>query len=337
MAKKETSKKDDETREISIKVEWIALGILIILLIGSVFTSGFSNLPFNIKSPFKSSVLGEETIDQEELKKNVADFINSEYQSDAEVSEVIEDADTNLLKVTIKIADQEFDSYATKDGKFLFPERLELTTEAEVANYPQKDTPDILLFTMSYCPYGNQAEDFVKPVYDLLGTKANIEPHYVIYDESYGYEGPEYCLDEDNQYCSMHGIGELNQDVRELCTYKYQQDKYWDFVMAANEKCDYSNIEECWEGIAQEVGLNTDQIKSCQADEARDLLAEEVQLNQKYGITGSPQILINEMEYEGNRTPEDFKQAVCASFTNQPGECEQVLDDASDAASGSCN
>jgi len=332
MAKKE--KKD--TREISIKVEWILVGILSILLIGSIFTSGFSHLPFNLKSPFKSSVLGEETIDPEELKQKIADYMKSEYQYDAEVTEVIDDSDSDLYKIKIKIADTEYESYASKNGKFLYPERLEVTTEAEAASYPQQDIPDVLLFTMSYCPYGNQAEDFVKPVYDLLKDKANIEPHYVIYGSSQGYEGSEYCLDSENQYCSMHGIGELNQDVRELCTYKYQKDKFWDFVMAANEKCDYSNIDECWEGVAQEVGINTQQIKTCQAEEAYDLLAYEVQLNNQYGITGSPSILINEQEYAGNRTPEDFKLAVCSSFVSEPGECAQVLEDTSDAANGSC-
>lgn len=334
MAKKESEKKD--ATEISIKVEWIFVGILSILLIGSILTSGFSKLPFNLKSPFKDSVLGEETVDSEELKQIIVDYMKSEYQYDAEVTEVIEDPDSNLYKIKIKIDETEYESYTSKDGKFLYPERLEISTSSEVASYPQQDIPDVLLFTMSYCPYGNQAEDFVKPVYDLLKDKANIEPHYVIYGSSQGYEGSEYCLDSENKYCSMHGIGELNQDVRELCTFKYQKDKYWDFVMAANEKCDYSNIDECWEGVAQEVGINTEQIKTCQAEEAYDLLAYEVQLNEMYGITGSPTILINEQDYEGNRTPEDFKLAVCSSFVSEPGECAQVLEDTSDAASGSC-
>lgn len=39
--------------------------------------------------------------------------------------------------------------------------------------------PNIKLFVMAYCPYGNQAETGLKPVADLLGDKIEIEPHYI--------------------------------------------------------------------------------------------------------------------------------------------------------------
>jgi glutaredoxin len=335
MAKKE--KKKEQFKEINLKVEWLAVAILIILLAGSVLTNGFTNLPFNLKSPLKSSVLGGKAVSDDELKKKIADYIKQEYQSDAEVTEITEETNSNLYKVKIKISGQEFESYATKDGAYLYPERLEMIIKEVSTEYPKQDVPTVMLFTMSYCPYGNQAEDFVRPVYDLIGSKINIEPHYVIYNQSQGYEGADYCLDSENNYCSMHGIQELNQDVRELCTYKYQKDKYWDFVMAANEKCDSSNVDTCWEQVAKDTGIDVEQIKSCQTNEATNLLSEEVRLNQEYSVTGSPTILINGKEYAGARTSDDFKNAVCSGFTTQPDECSQTLNTSEDAATGSCN
>ena len=74
------------------------------------------------------------------------------------------------------------------------------------------------------------------PVVELLKDKADIQLHYVIY-ENYQGGGSKYCLDKDNKYCSMHGIQELNQDVRELCVQKYQGDKLWNFVKEINAKC----------------------------------------------------------------------------------------------------
>jgi glutaredoxin len=333
------NKKNADPKTISIKVEWIVWGILAILLVASVLTRGFSQLPLNLKAPFLDKILGETAMSKEEIKEKVTKYINEELlqgQRTAEITDITEDEDDDLYKIVISLDGQDFDSYVSKDGKYLYTERMEVILADEVADYPKQDTPDILLFTMSYCPYGNQAEDFVKPVYDLLKDRINFEPHYVIYSSAQGYEGAEYCLDSENKYCSMHGIGELNQGVRELCTFKYQKDKFWDFVIAANSQCDSTNVDECWEQVAKDVGIDTEQIKSCQANEALDLLANEVSLNEQYNVSGSPTILINEKSFEGTRTPESFKKAVCAGFSAEPGECSQTLEDSGSGSEGQC-
>ncbi|MBN2015480.1 DsbA family protein [Candidatus Dojkabacteria bacterium] len=337
MASKKEKKQEAQT--ISIKVEWIAMAVLFIILALSIFTQGFSKLPFNLKSPFSN--LGNDEMSEDEVKERVTKYINEELlqgQNAASITEIIKDEDSGLYKIKLDIGGQEYESFVSMDGKYLYTERIEIKLSDEVAeDYPKKDSPDVLLFTMSYCPYGNQAEDFVKPVDDLLGDNISFEPHYVIYGSAQGYQGEEYCLDSENKYCSMHGIQELNQDVREICTWKYQQDKYWDFVLAANEKCDYKNVDECWEQVAEDVGVDTDKIKSCQSNEATDLLAEEVRLNEEYSVTGSPALFINGKKYEGQRVAENFKQAICAAFNNQPGSCSETLDESGSAPSGSCN
>ena len=40
-------------------------------------------------------------------------------------------------------------------------------------------TPQFQFFVMSFCPYGNQIEDVIKPVADLLEDKADIKPQYI--------------------------------------------------------------------------------------------------------------------------------------------------------------
>lgn len=332
--------KQEKRATISIKLEWIIWGILILLTSVSVLTRGFTRLPFNLGNTFLNNILGEAEMDKEEVKEKVAKYINEELlqgQRTVEIIDITEDEDDDLYKIKISLDGQEFDSYVSKDGKYLYTERMEIVTKEDIADYPKSDTPDILLFTMSFCPYGNQAEDFVRPVNDLLKDRVNFEPHYVIYSSAQGYEGKEYCLDDENKYCSMHGVGELNQDVRELCVFKYQQALFWDFVMAINEKCDASNVDECWEQVAKDLMIDTGKIKSCQANEAIAFLEEEVRLTEQYNVTGSPSILINEKNYEGDRAPESFKKAVCAGFNNEPGECSQTLDETTDAAGGSCN
>ena len=44
---------------------------------------------------------------------------------------------------------------------------------------PKLDKAELKFFVMSFCPYGNQIEDTLRPVFDLLGNKANITPHYI--------------------------------------------------------------------------------------------------------------------------------------------------------------
>jgi protein-disulfide isomerase len=177
---------------------------------------------------------------------------------------------------------------------------------------------------MSYCPYGNQAEQVMYPVYQLLKGKAEIEPHYVIY-ANYQGGGPNYCFDNESKYCSMHGVQEVHQDVRELCIYKYQKDKYWDFLMKVNDACSAQNVDSCWEAVANSSGIDTGKVKSCYNSEAISLLQNEVDLNKKYGVQGSPTLVINGVEYSGDRTPDAFKQGICSAFNNPPKECNTTL------------
>jgi len=50
--------------------------------------------------------------------------------------------------------------------------------------------PSLQFFVMSFCPYGNQMEDILRPVFDLLGNKVEIKPQY-IFDKI--TDLPSYC------------------------------------------------------------------------------------------------------------------------------------------------
>jgi len=280
----------------------------------------------------------------EEAAEKATDFITNvalNGQATASLLEVSEES--GLYKIRIKIESEEYEPYVSKDGKLLFPQGTVITEEASTKTtnapasqeVPQTDIPRVELFVMSYCPYGNQAEELMMPVDELLGEKANIELHYVIYS-NYGDSGPNYCLDKEAKYCSMHGIQELNQDVRELCVQKYQPDKLWDFIKAANSNCNYKNIDSCWGGVAKQVGVDIQQVKTCYNNEALELLAQEVELNDKYGISGSPQLIINGVEYQGSRTAEAYKRAICSAFNSPPEECSRALSSEGSTASGGC-
>lgn len=281
-------------------------------------------------------------LSSKEAAERAINYINSvalNGQATASLLEVIEES--GLYRIRLTIENQTYESYVTKDGKILFPQGTKISQEtpeapiSEETELPKTNNPQVQLFVMSFCPWGNQAEELMRPTAELLRVGANIELHYVIYS-NYRGGGPEYCLDEESKYCSMHGIQELNQGVRELCVQKYQGDKFWNFVEEINSSCNYQDVDSCWESVAKKVGVDVAGVKTCQKDETLEILAQELALNQKYGIAGSPQLIINGAEYQGPRSSEAYKQGICSAFNSLPEECSQVLSSESGSASGEC-
>ena len=318
---------------------WLIVSILLFLLLFvSLLTGGFGIRNDSI-SHLSPPEIAEKAINY--INKNIlregsrATIINSSRNKDG------------VYKINVQIRNQEYTSYVSPDGKMLFPEGFELDKPLaknkgqgnEPEEIPKAESPDVKLFVMAYCPFGNQAENAMIPVAKLLKDKVKIELGSVIYSDyakRMGGEAKDWCLDEEQKYCSMHGINELNEDIRELCVAKYQPEKLWDFLEKMNKNTTTKNVEEKWEGIAREVGVNVDKIKKCQKEEAEDLLAEQVAFNKKYNITGSPTLLINGVRYRGARTPEAYKTAICKAFINPPEECQTKLEEGANSSSGGC-
>lgn len=311
---------------------------LIAALVASVASQGFSQMP---------SFTGGGTTEAEEI---ATEFIKNNLVAPGTEFEIKEvSKEKGLYKLMLEVQGREIISYMTKDMTKFFPSvadiEPEVAGEKETASdeqqqqqqeeIPQRETPEVMLFTQSFCPYGNQAEDLIKPVAELLGDEVEIQPHYVIY-ENYQGGGPDYCIDEESKYCSMHGIDELNQDVRELCVYENQNDKYWDFVSQVNQDCTVDDVETCWQDAAAEAGVNVSSVGSCFDNQALAYAQEERELNTELDVTASPTLLINGVKYTGNRTPEDFKTAICSGFTEQPEACNETLESSTETAEGEC-
>lgn len=93
------------------------------------------------------------------------------------------------------------------------------------------DKPELQFFVMSFCPFGNQMESILRPVFDLLGSEINMTPHYIFNK-----------IDDLNLYCQSQS-GDINQ-----CSV-YVQNKY------------FPNITEC----RKVIGNN---LTKCQNDKA---------------------------------------------------------------------
>lgn len=188
------------------------------------------------------------------------------------------------------------------------------------------DKPQIDFFVMSYCPYGNLAEEAIKQVYDELGEEAVFVPRYVIYSDYRG-GGPQYCLDPESKYCSMHGIQELRQNIRERCTYElYGTETFFEFTLAMNQNCNAQNADECWKSIAGEMGIGTTKISECEDERGLEFVKEDKELNVILGVSGSPAVFINGESYAGVRTSQGYMAALCGQFddNDKPMECNNM-------------
>ncbi|MGB9706974.1 MAG: DsbA family protein [Microgenomates group bacterium] len=257
-------------------------------------------------------------------------------------------------------------------------------TPAAPSFNPKKSArPEVKFFVMSFCPFGNQAEAGLEPVYQLLKDKVNWQPRYIVSDKKasceqscpfrvwndqakqrcqsgvdagqvksledcrkqyFPYSSAEECLKKacagikEGEWESLHGDGELHQDIREICAFQLGDlEKWWKFVSLVNQKCNAQNADSCWEGQAKEAGLEVEKIKACEKEKANELLKKEVEEAEKYQASGSPTVFINETLYNGGRAPEDYKKAICAAFEKQPKECQTVLGAETQApAAGGC-
>ncbi len=212
---------------------------------------------------------------------------------------------------------------------------LPIALSTGIFNAPNTEKPTVDLYVMSFCPFGQQAEKGLIPVIELLGDKINAKLHFVIYPSSF-YQNrnvSKYCIGD---YCSMHGINEVREDVRQMCIQEIYPEKFWDYVKKIDATCSLATIEDCWRGVADSLDINTTKIENCFNENATSYLAKEMQLNQDYGVTGSPTLFINGLLWDiGLRSPEAFKYAVCTGFENPPEECNETLDN-SVSSGGSC-
>lgn len=188
----------------------------------------------------------------------------------------------------------------------------------------KSDKPVVELFVMSYCPYGLQMEKAFLPVWNLLKNKADFSVKFVSY--------------------SMHGQKELNENTRQYCIQAEQPDKYANylncfFTAGANDGSE-ANYSKC----LTTAGVNVAKLNACvsSTDNKFGITAKYndkstwlngnypvypiySDLNDKYGVQGSPTLVINGVQAEANRTPEAVKTAICAAFNNAPSECSQKL------------
>jgi hypothetical protein len=252
--------------------------------------------------------------------KKAMDYINQLLKAEGQNAEFLSWSDEgNLYKINFKIGNFQYQSFLTKDGKYLFPYVIDLTqkpestqeTETQQTKVEKRERPEVKLFVMSYCPYGLQMEKALLPIWKLLKEKADIGIYFVDY--------------------IMHGRKEMEENLRQYCIQKEEKEKYLAYL-------------ECFvkdgntEGCLKEARIDQDKLTSCQKETDEQFKISEnftetgyppfnvhKELNEKYKVRGSPTLVVNDVVLNVQRSPEKVKELICDAFLNPPSECQQKL------------
>lgn len=301
--------------------------ILTVLVIIILAATGFAVYNKNFKPADIGAVAAKAKIEK----------LIGEDNAGVKAGEVVEES--GLYKIAISIEGQPDQyAYVTKDGtKFIQQAMLfsdiekqqaEQKKAEEEASKPitKSDKPTVDLYVMSFCPFGNQSEDTLKPVYDLLKNKVSFNFHYIVSSNG-------------DTISSLHGEKEVVQNEREACVLKnYGKDKWFSFVGYVNKNCGSDGA--CWEDGAKSLFLDKNKITSCVEAQGVALMKEDEKISTEAGATGSPTMLINgtstKIVYQYGNS-DAYKQAICDAFNKAPAECAKKLStETSTTAGGSC-
>ena len=294
--------------KFTMNIWQVATGILALLLIVSFSTNGFN---------FSSG---------DSVKENTLNFINTQLLQGQGAAEITEFADKGgVYEFNLKVQGRDIKAYTTKDGKLLFTnainmeEGVEAPAAAPVAEVTTKlDKPEVELFVMSHCPYGTQAEKGALPVALLLGDKIDFKIKFVHY--------------------AMHGEVEVNEQLNQHCIQEEQNDKFLPYLKCFLEagdgdgcldstQIDKTTLKVCTDREDEKFSVTSNLEDTASYLSGRfpmfDVHKAE---SQKYGVKGSPTLVINGEQVQSGRDSISYLGAICSGFNEQPEECNTELE-----------
>lgn len=282
----------------------------------------------------KETSLSQEKTLAQQIGEKALDYVNKNILRGgmkASLIEAVEDKEMRLVKMKLKIGEDEFDSYATLDGKYLFPQVFNMEEEKEEGTKVSKtpstpegksceelkktDKPLLEAFVVSKCPFGTQMQRILlEIVKNIPQLEENIKVSYL-------------GSISEGKITAMHGEEEAQENLREICLREEQKDKFWEYLSCHIKK---GKVEEC----LKEAKVDEKKLEKCMSDSSRGLkyAKEDFEAQDKYKAFGSPTLVLNgeregvsEFTF-GGRTAEAVKTLICCGFKEKPQFCEKKLD-----------
>lgn len=285
---------------------------------------------------FRNPSTSGDELSIEEARVQTEEFINSYLMTPGTTASIEEIEEIyGLYKIQVDISTDVVESYVTKDGKVFFPQAF-YVEEMQAGNngdnpsappvsvdVPKTSKPNVELFVMSHCPFGTQIEKGILPVVTALGDKINFDLKFVDY--------------------AMHGEVEIVEQTLQYCIQKEQKEKLVPYlecflVDGETEPClaeaniDQTKLDACVAATDAEFKLMENFENNVGYKGSYPGFDIDKASNTKYGVQGSPTLIINETEVPSGRDPQSLLTAICGAFDNAPAECANTLSTATPAA-----
>jgi hypothetical protein len=281
-------------------------------------------------------------LNPEQAKTLATDFINKNLmQPGTEATVETPVLEGGLYKVKVGLpGGRSVDAYMTIDGKQFFPQAISMvdfgkdkaapadekaSEDKPAASKPvtKSAKPKVEAFVMSYCPYGTQIEKGLIPAVKALGNAVDFKIKFVSY--------------------AMHGEKEVTENLLQYCIQKDDGAKYLDYLSCFLK--DSSKTKEC----LKSAKVNEAKVNACVAatDKKFDITKNlndkatwqgqfppfntDKDLNEKYGVQGSPTLVINGGQSEAGRDSASLLKAMCDAMDKPVKACSTKLSSASPA------
>ncbi len=313
-------------KKMNRKTILIAIVVIAIIITGVLIYVN-SNHGFSLPTIFGKS--------DSQIGKEVVDYINNNQLSQTQATLVSVSETSGLVKVKIKIGTTEFDSYATKDGKLLFPQAFDMSAKKTSAStdpnasanngsaptsVTKTDSPMLESFVVARCPYGLQMQRAIADAVKNIPSLAQyIKVRYI-------------GAVSGNTITSMHGDAEAKENLRQICIREEQPAKYWTYIACQMKAGDTTGCETS-------TGVDSAKLSACISDTNKGVAyaKKDFDLNSKYKVSGSPTSILNGAQISensfGGRSSDGVKSMVCAGFKTQPSFCSTKLNTAAAAVS----
>jgi len=181
------------TKENLNKIIFMTILVAIGVAVGAATVYSYPQV-FSLAKNNNSNQNSQNILSVEAISEKLIKFINEQIlqgSSTASILSITEEG--NLYKVKLKIEEQEFDTYATKDGKLLFPQFINLDQESAqeqgktIGDFSvstddlcqENSKPIVYFFGSSSCPHCIWEHPIVEKVAnsfgDLVSFHSNIE------------------------------------------------------------------------------------------------------------------------------------------------------------------
>jgi len=278
-----------------------------VIIAGVLIFTGNNAGDFNFLGVFGES--------NEKIAQKAVDYINDNGLAGSQASLVSASEESGIVKIKIKIGTNEFDSYVTKDGKYLFPQAIEISgadetddSSGQPANGQSQDSGEknfsvtesdhirgdvnaqitLVEFSDFECPFCQKLFPTIEEILtDYEGDVRLVYKHFPL---------------------DGHPNARKAAEASECAS---EQGKFWEYHDKLFENMEGGYSLEKFKQWAKDLKLNATEFNSClDTGKFAQKVQDDFLEGADKGVTGTPATFVNGQLVSGAQSYESFKQII---------------------------